>query len=79
MAGISIAEVYVMKKLHEKKIVRMEMAKERNEKELIPDFHDEAKASGGCFPTIFKKIHSKVTTATPDSRAKEIKVLHRTS
>ncbi|KAK9269816.1 hypothetical protein L1049_025389 [Liquidambar formosana] len=52
--GAGFAEVYMMRKLHKEKMKRTE--KERSERE-VSHVDGESKVPGGCFFSMFKKIH----------------------
>lgn len=56
----SFAEVYVMKKVYKEKMKKMENAKDEKEANYhMKNIHKgKFESGGGCFPAMFKRIHS---------------------
>ncbi|KAK9269863.1 hypothetical protein L1049_025436 [Liquidambar formosana] len=66
-AGVTLAEAYVMRKLHKEKMKRME--KEEGEREVCVDGESKV-PGGGCFFSMFKKIHPNDVSAVADVAGK---------
>uniref|UniRef100_F6H0U6 Uncharacterized protein n=1 Tax=Vitis vinifera TaxID=29760 RepID=F6H0U6_VITVI len=56
--GISLAEVYVLRKLHKEKMKRS-AKEERAGRDDVNVSHHGKQSSGGCFSLVFNKVHPK--------------------